>query len=242
MRFSGAGENNRIRQYFCMNCQAIHLHESSGKTIQYRGPTDAILYLASGSRVASGPAVRRKTEHQKLQREGYWTIEQNVLKSVVKFSLNKKMVTKFSWLRPRHPERQTSLLSHSVAKKFPEEEKSKQSSSPRWSLCDLCSFCHLVGQPTRNREQDHTSLLAVSDGERMALYVGAFLPVICNLIVSIIVVTITILVFVPSMVQPLLAPSVITIIIFMIRVCFPSTSTILRNLNLLDLLLHLMIK
>ena len=67
---------------------------------------------------------------------------------------------------------------------------------------DLCSFCHLVGQLTRNREQDHTSLLAVSDGERMALYVGAFLPVICNLIVSVIVVTITILVFVPSMDQP----------------------------------------
>ena len=100
-----------------------YMHKLSGKTIQYRGPTDAILYLAWGTRVASGPAVRRKTEHQKLQREGYWTREQNVLKSVVKFSLNKKMVTKFSWLRPRHPERQTSLLSHSVAKKFPEEKK-----------------------------------------------------------------------------------------------------------------------
>ena len=65
--------------------QAILLHELSGKLIQYRGPTDAILYLAWGTRVASGPAVRRKTEHQKLQRKGYWTIEQNVLKSVVKF-------------------------------------------------------------------------------------------------------------------------------------------------------------
>ena len=122
------------------------------------------------------------------------------------------------------------------------KQKSKQSSSPIWGLCDFCSFCHLVGQPTRNREQDHTSLLAVSDGERMAFYVGAFLPVICNLIVSVIVVTITILVFVPSLVQPLLAPSVITIIFFMIRICFPSTSTITRNLNLLDFLLHLMIK
>ena len=111
--------------------------------------------------------------------------------------LNRKMLTKFSWERPQ-PDRQTSLLSDSVARKFPANisitfcgEKisylwSEPSSKPTlaklwtiiivnkivivWSLSSLSHGCHhLVEQPTQSRLQDHIFLLVTSDSMIISL-------------------------------------------------------------------------
>ena len=95
------------------------------------------------------------------------------------FKWTKERLTKFSWLRP-HPERQTSLLSHSVARKFPAKKDLCHNLLPQNSLQNHKTsiilprvknldrhryLSHLVVQRTQNKEQDHISSLATSDNK-----------------------------------------------------------------------------